>query len=131
MTKRVHLSGAAKRKIRQERGLPAYGEREKAYNRARSKHRERRLSEFITEAKTARGCTDCGYCANPLALQFDHLPEHEKLFDIGGKTRYSKAYIQAEIDKCEVVCANCHAIRTHGRRQKAPVRAATQVTGAF
>lgn len=58
-------------------------------------------------------CTDCAN-SDPRVLEFDHLPGHEKLHEIskllsGG---YSWATIEDEIKKCEVVCANCHRIRT-------------------
>jgi hypothetical protein len=67
--------------------------------------------------KLARGCTDCGYNVHPAALQFDHLPGTEKRFDIGKSgIGVSRAKRDAEIAKCEVVCANCHAIRTAERR---------------
>src|SRR6266705_4131546 len=34
------------------------------------------------------------------------------------KTSYSLTKIQEEIDKCDVVCANCHRIRTDSRNQE-------------
>jgi len=49
-------------------------------------------------------------------MQWDHLPEFEKLGEISGKLRnHGRAKILAEIGKCELVCANCHAIRTYKR----------------
>jgi hypothetical protein len=65
----------------------------------------------------ASKCYDCEY-SNPIALQFDHLPGTDKKFEISkavaGSTRSWKA-IQQEIDKCQIVCANCHLIRTATR----------------
>jgi hypothetical protein len=67
--------------------------------------------------KSERGCVDCGYNENPVALQFDHVPERgEKLFQLSLSFRYNKEKVAAEILKCDVVCANCHAIRTAERR---------------
>jgi hypothetical protein len=79
--------------------------------------RHYRRVDFISQIKTERGCADCGYNAHPTALEFDHLPGRIKLFDIAMGVR-SKAIekVLAEIEKCEVVCANCHAIRTLERR---------------
>ena len=55
-------------------------------------------------------CADCGE-TDPLVLEFDHLGN--KSFDIGRATRAkSWTAFLAEIEKCEVVCANCHRIRT-------------------
>jgi len=49
-------------------------------------------------------------------MQWDHLPGVEKLGDISGSLRnHSRTKILAETAKCELVCANCHAIRTYKR----------------
>lgn len=74
-------------------------------------------TDAIAEYKLAKGCADCGYRAHPQALEFDHLPGAVKSFNIGEKVgSYSLARIMDEIAKCEVVCSNCHAIRTFERR---------------
>lgn len=74
----------------------------------------------IDAYKLARGCTDCGYNKHPSALQFDHLPGTEKLFNIGKEGIVIKRErLYAEIAKCEVVCANCHVIRTVTRYAEA------------
>ncbi len=65
--------------------------------------------------KVERGCTDCGYSADPVALDFDHLPGTTKKYRIACMAGMSRALIDAEIAKCEVVCANCHRIRTAQR----------------
>lgn len=88
-------------------------ERVKAYNRERRAANAKRLSDY----KLEQGCNDCGYAAHPAALEFDHLPEYEKEFTISAKTSYNWGRLQSEIDKCEVVCANCHAVRTANRRE--------------
>lgn len=73
---------------------------------------------LIQLLKLAYGCKDCGYRDHPTALEFDHLPGFEKEFNISqGIGRYDAAALFAEIAKCEVVCACCHRIRTHERRQ--------------
>ena len=53
-------------------------------------------------------------------MEFDHLPEYKKLFTIGGNGARDKSLeqIQAEMDKCEIVCRNCHADRTYWRQLK-------------
>jgi hypothetical protein len=59
-------------------------------------------------------CADCGE-VDPIVLEFDHLGG--KLFDIGTALPcQSWASILAEIEKCEVVCANCHRRRTKRRQ---------------
>jgi len=83
-----------------------------------NKERRRRLVEFISSIKIESGCVDCGYRESAVALDFDHLPGSEKMFSIGSATARSasQARLKAEMAKCEVVCANCHRVRTHERR---------------
>ena len=80
-------------------------------------HRQRALLARIQQIKVERGCADCGYNAHPAALDFDHLPGHVKsarMASMSGGNKWS--LIEAEMAKCEVVCANCHRIRTADRR---------------
>lgn len=78
--------------------------------------RQRELLAYIQAIKVARGCVDCGYNANPVALDFDHLPGTEKKHRIATMAAgLRRELIDAEIAKCEVVCANCHRIRTNER----------------
>lgn len=119
------LSGAAKARDRVARGLPRYTPTELASRQKYDKERAQQLAEiktaFVTELKLTRGCADCGYNAHSAALHFDHLPGFEKRSAIAQMThtRASMAKLLAEINKCEVVCANCHAVRTADRRREA------------
>jgi hypothetical protein len=70
---------------------------------------------LIATIKLDQGCADCGYDADPVALQFDHLPGFEKRRKVGAMMQHSIEAILDEIDKCEVVCSNCHAVRTWRR----------------
>lgn len=50
-------------------------------------------------------------------MQFDHRPGEVKKGNISNmKSMYSVEALQAEMDKCDLVCANCHALRTEQRR---------------
>ena len=76
----------------------------------------------IHDYQLEKGCVDCGYKGHPAALEFDHIPGTEKKFNIGEKIgTYSREILWEEIDKCDVVCANCHAIRTANRRQRVEI----------
>lgn len=62
-------------------------------------------------------CSDCGNVFPPYCMDFDHLRDKE--FVISNNANTGLARLQAEIDKCDVVCANCHRIRTHKRANNA------------
>lgn len=91
--------------------------RDKERQKATQRRQRDRSFEKLAEYLKTHPCTDCGE-TDLLVLQFDHLPEFEKSFDIGraitGSTR-SWESILVEIGKCEVVCANCHQRRTGAR----------------
>jgi hypothetical protein len=72
---------------------------------------------IIRQAK-AVPCTDCGVQYPPHVMQFDHLDPTQKHFNVGERgPTLGEARLLAEIAKCEVVCANCHAERTYQRMQ--------------
>jgi hypothetical protein len=75
-----------------------------------------RIRRVVREAKS-RPCSDCGQRFPPVAMDFDHVEEGTKVADVSylATHRTSVEAVQAEIAKCEVVCANCHRIRTTGR----------------
>lgn len=82
--------------------------------RARKRAAKWRLAQLI---KLNSGCVDCGYKEHAVALQFDHIDDNKHM-NVSDMIRsdYSWITIKLEIDKCEVVCANCHAIRTASRK---------------
>lgn len=69
--------------------------------------------QFIQSFKS-KPCTDCGIKYKPWQMQFDHL--QNKLFVISNHMNRSKTRILKEISKCDIVCANCHADRSHRRQ---------------
>lgn len=99
--------------------------------------------ELMNATKVAIGCemvkadgSVCGYNEHPQALQFDHIDPSTKFRNKNGRLRspsdmvyYSQADVIAEMNKCRVLCANCHMIYTHTVQRKpdlemsvAPVR---------
>lgn len=53
-------------------------------------------------------CSNCGYNKNVAALHFHHTDPRLKLFGISHAYRYSLEKIREELDKCVILCANCH-----------------------
>ena len=60
-------------------------------------------------------CEHCGYNANLSALEFHHRNPEEKEFqiDIRAFSNYSLEKLEAELDKCELLCSNCHKEHHH------------------
>ena len=81
---------------------------------AQRKYRDS-VRERLDAYKLSRGCADCGYAVDAVALDFDHV-RGDKHFNIGSYYACSWDKISAEVAKCEVVCSNCHRIRTRDRR---------------
>ncbi len=85
---------------------------QKQRDRARADRNRKRIKEY----KLSKGCIDCGYNKHPAALEFDHLPQYIKINTVASLCYAAWDKIQAEIDKCEVVCSNCHSIRSASRK---------------
>jgi len=77
-------------------------------------YNKQQFKKRLSEIKEASGCMDCGE-TNPIVLDFDHLKD--KKYNVSRMIHdgFSWAAIKKEIAKCEVVCANCHRIRTYNR----------------
>jgi hypothetical protein len=93
-------------------------ESERARMKVNSDNARKRNREYVWELKS-NPCTDCGQIYHPTAMQFDHT-DTDKEFNVSDmvKNGFSLTRIQEEINKCELVCANCHAVRTYERRVK-------------
>lgn len=71
--------------------------------------------DLLNQIKTERGCARCGYSAHPAALDFNHI-YGEKILAIGQDPKAAWSKLMDEIDKCEVLCANCHRVHTQENR---------------
>jgi hypothetical protein len=73
------------------------------------------INNYVDQVKS-RPCVDCGGHFPPFVMDFDHV-RGEKAADISRlrRARASRARLEAELAKCEVVCANCHRRRTQMR----------------
>lgn len=90
------------------------------YHKNKARYRENRIRlvkeirEMITAAK-AVPCSDCKKKYPSCVMDFDHV-KGNKAFNIGASCRSgSKKAVLTEMAKCEVVCSNCHRIRTRDR----------------
>ena len=86
------------------------------------------IRALVDGIKVATGCESCGFTDYACALQFDHIDPATKYRTKSGNIvhpadmikggRYSLTTILAEIAKCRILCANCHAIYTHTEQRK-------------
>jgi hypothetical protein len=78
--------------------------------------RAKRLDKF-EEFKRGLSCCRCGL-AHPAVLQFHHRDPSQKLFGVA-QAVYNRGWetIMIEVAKCDVLCANCHAIHHWEERQ--------------
>ncbi len=54
-------------------------------------------------------CVICGYHKSVKALHFHHIDSTKKKFNVSSPQNVSWARVKRELDKCILVCANCHA----------------------
>lgn len=99
-------------------------EYDREYHKARSiekkshkyitqKIRRRAIVQSVVDYLKLHPCEECGESRIP-CLQFDHLDQSNKYSPVSNliKNAYSLIKIMEEIEKCRVLCANCHAIHT-------------------
>lgn len=91
-------------------------EKNKLTKHALQRDRRSLKRRFIEEYKTNKPCLDCGGVFPPCAMDFDHL--RDKVSGVSNLVQLgTMAALLAEIEKCELVCANCHRIRTWQRKR--------------
>lgn len=76
----------------------------------------RKIQETKKRYRTKQQCIDykggsckkCGFDKHPSALEFHHLEPKEKDFDISRLGNRNFSQLKSELDKCLLVCSNCH-----------------------
>jgi hypothetical protein len=90
----------------------------KAKRRAKGRADRAAYVAWLDSLKEDKPCADCGGTYPSYVMEWDHLPGAIKTLVLANtrKAAYSKKRILAELEKCELVCANCHRERTFGKR---------------
>ena len=93
-------------RTKDERRGPELVERERRWKLAR----RHGIMDWYGELKGTLVCTRCPE-AHPACLQFHHTDPSKKEVSVAEAVRraWSRERIMAELAKCEVLCANCHA----------------------
>ena len=83
--------------------------KKKAYYKERAKKRRKEIAEWFYSFKASLKCIKCDE-SHPACLDFHHRESDKKEYAIHqiATQGWSKAAILKEIEKCDVVCANCH-----------------------
>jgi hypothetical protein len=83
------------------------------------RERKRSLAVWLWEMKRGKPCADCGLSFHPVAMQWDHIGT-DKVINTSRavNSSWSRERIISELAKCELVCANCHSIRTYTRKRQ-------------
>lgn len=106
---RESISSEKRAELRRRR-LEKDGYRERINEQGRK--RRDALIEFLNGHKMKCGCAHCGYKVSPVALEFHHVND-DKEFNISLAKSIRQA--EREMEKCIVLCANCHRIH-HWRK---------------
>ncbi len=102
--------------LKEGKRCPPCDSERKIANRNSARRRSRRKKRAIEVLGGA--CRDCGgaFPGRPEVFDFDHL--HGKVRNVGGMLPNAAwSTILSELEKCELVCANCHRTRTKERER--------------
>lgn len=99
--------------------MRAHYRKNRAYILQRTEKKRLAVKAFVDSFRCVP-CQDCKQTFPAVCMDFDHRPGEQKLFPLGLATTRDMEVIKAEIAKCDVVCANCHRIRTHVTRRRKP-----------
>jgi 5-methylcytosine-specific restriction endonuclease McrA len=105
------------RECNRKRSRQYYAENQQRHVRvtvARRKAQSALARRWVIQYLLTHPCVDCGE-SDIVVLEFDHLADKKKEVSVMINAGYSVKAIQREIEKCEVVCANCHRKRTARR----------------
>ena len=83
-----------------------HGKKKKISNTEAVESWRKRKKKALVEYKGGK-CQCCGYSRCIEALEFHHLDPNIKSFTISGKSKSFNS-LKSEVDKCILVCSNCH-----------------------
>ena len=84
---------------------------EQEKTKLRSKTLSDSNNEFVYALLLVSKCVTCGE-NDPATLDFDHLVPEDKHLNVSRMKKHSRKTLEAEIAKCQIICANCHRKKT-------------------
>ena len=102
----IHYASMAK-------SVEHHRDKQRTEGRATRKKQIARNRLFLIEILKGKACIDCGY-DNFIALELDHRDPNDKYDSVTRMVNDGTTLerIKQEAAKCDIVCSNCHAIRT-------------------
>lgn len=89
-----------------------YANKEKYLEKNKKRRQELRL--YVNSIKASSPCADCGVQYPYYVMDFDHLGDKVDIISRLVLANNASA-LKREIEKCEIVCSNCHRERTYNR----------------
>ena len=121
---KLRAEGKSYRQIEKElgcsKGTISYhlGVGQKNKTRIKKNNRRSMLKQKLIEIKEKSICQDCKQKYPHYVMDFDHV-SGEKVGNVSRMMRsHSWEEVLQEVEKCELVCSNCHRERTWQRLQK-------------
>ena len=92
------------------------------YTRPKRVELKKKRFQWLTETKRNKPCVDCAKIFHPVCMDYHHLDPETKHKENGVrgliKGGYSMKRIQEEIDKCILLCSNCHRLRHYANDEE-------------
>ena len=92
-----------------------YHKNKTKWNETTKRNRDK-VAKLIYEYKSSIGCAKCNE-SRYYVLDFHHIDPNQKLFQIGGGENGGWEKNKKEIDKCIILCSNCHREYHHFQRE--------------
>ena len=94
-------------------------DRERYKNSDKERQRKKRNQKLVIEKSrnyiweylSNNPCIQCGE-SDPVVLEFDHVDRNTKVNNVSELLKFSIEKVKKEIEKCQVLCANCHRRKT-------------------
>ena len=83
-------------------------------SKQKSNKHKRQIGNLVKRWKLRKGCSRCNFKAeHSVQLEIDHIIPKLKNNAQAINTSWSKDKLKVELSKCQVLCANCHRLKTY------------------
>jgi len=100
-------------------------EKRREYERKYQKDNKEKLKEYLRELRKEKKaiCLEylggkCVKCGATERLEFDHIKREGKKYEISTRLTYNFDNLKEELNKCQLLCYDCHKVKTISERTK-------------